>query len=102
MRNGEMCVCYLQGTLNKNQPKVSRHLAYLRRTGLVEARRQGKWMHYSLKKQPPKVQKLLEEILGAIGNESQIKRDVQRAEQIQCSPSQFGLSALEKKRLVSM
>ena len=95
MRDGEMCVCYLQGTLNTNQPKVSRHLAYLRRAGLVEARRQGKWMYYSLKKQQPKVQRILKEILGAIGYESQSKRDVQRAKRIQCAPSQFGLSTPE-------
>src|SRR5687768_12410182 len=59
MREGEICVCFLQGTLKTNQPKISRHLAYLRRAGLVEARRQGKWIYYSLKKQAPNLQKIL-------------------------------------------
>jgi ArsR family transcriptional regulator len=43
---GETCVCELSDTLGVVQPKVSRHLAHLKRAGLVEARRDGKWMHY--------------------------------------------------------
>lgn len=43
---GETCVCELTDTLQIVQPKVSRHLAQLRRGGLVEAKRDGKWMHY--------------------------------------------------------
>ncbi|MGH7177198.1 MAG: ArsR/SmtB family transcription factor [Tepidisphaeraceae bacterium] len=46
--SGEMCVCDVVAALRMSQPKVSRHLAYLRRAGLVRARRQGLWMHYSL------------------------------------------------------
>lgn len=45
---GEICVCYFVAILKQAQPKISRHLAYLRRAGLVAARRNGKWMHYSL------------------------------------------------------
>ncbi len=44
----EICVCYLVETLGLPQPKISRHLAYLRRAGIVAARRQGKWMHYRM------------------------------------------------------
>jgi ArsR family transcriptional regulator len=43
---GETCVCELTDTLRVVQPKASRHLAHLKRAGLVEARRDGKWMHY--------------------------------------------------------
>src|SRR6202171_2306630 len=43
---GETCVCELTDTLRVVQPKVSRHLAQLKRAGLVEAQRDGKWMHY--------------------------------------------------------
>jgi ArsR family transcriptional regulator, arsenate/arsenite/antimonite-responsive transcriptional repressor len=43
---GETCVCELTDTLRVVQPKVSRHLAHLKRAGLVEARRNGKWTHY--------------------------------------------------------
>ena len=45
---GEVCVCDLHDTLGIPQPKASRHLAYLRAAGLVDARREGQWMHYRL------------------------------------------------------
>jgi ArsR family transcriptional regulator len=45
---GEVCVCELHGALKLPQPTVSRHLAYLRRSGLVATRRQGLWVHYRL------------------------------------------------------
>ena len=45
----EICVCYLVEILRISQPKVSRHLAYLRRAGMVASRREGKWMHYRLR-----------------------------------------------------
>ena len=48
LRDGEVCVCHIHGGLRLPQPTVSRHLAYLRKAGLVEARRQGVWMHYRL------------------------------------------------------
>jgi ArsR family transcriptional regulator, arsenate/arsenite/antimonite-responsive transcriptional repressor len=44
----EVCVCNIHDCLGLPQPTVSRHLAYLRRTGLVDARREGVWMHYQL------------------------------------------------------
>lgn len=48
MRQNEVCVCFFTEVLGDSQPKISRHLAYLRNAGLVEARRDGKWMHYSI------------------------------------------------------
>jgi ArsR family transcriptional regulator len=48
LRGGETCVCDLQGVLRVPQPKVSRHLAYLRRAGLVTVRKQGLWSYYTL------------------------------------------------------
>ncbi|QQS32721.1 MAG: metalloregulator ArsR/SmtB family transcription factor [Acidobacteriota bacterium] len=50
MRDGEVCVCFFAETLGTNNPKISRHLAYLKRAGLVNSRREGKWVHYSLRK----------------------------------------------------
>jgi ArsR family transcriptional regulator, arsenate/arsenite/antimonite-responsive transcriptional repressor len=44
----EICVCFLVEILGMSQPKISRHLAYLRRAGLVAARNEGKWVHYRL------------------------------------------------------
>src|SRR5438045_7237423 len=45
---GEICVCDIYETLRISQPKASRHLAYLRRSGLVSTRRQGLWVYYRL------------------------------------------------------
>ena len=48
MNGREVCVCYFVEILGQSQPKISRHLAYLRRAGIVAARREGKWMHYKI------------------------------------------------------
>jgi ArsR family transcriptional regulator len=46
--DGELCVCHIVDVLGVPQPKASRHLAYLRRAGLVLVRKQGHWSHYRL------------------------------------------------------
>ena len=48
LSGGELCVCHVVDALRVAQPKVSRHLAYLRKAGLVLARREGLWIHYRL------------------------------------------------------
>ncbi len=48
MRESEVCVCFFTEVLGESQPKISRHLAYLRGAGIVSARREGKWMHYKI------------------------------------------------------
>ncbi|MGA2539813.1 MAG: metalloregulator ArsR/SmtB family transcription factor, partial [Terracidiphilus sp.] len=48
MGEQEVCVCYFVEILRAPQPKISRHLAYLRNAGIVSARREGKWMHYRI------------------------------------------------------
>lgn len=48
IREQEICVCFLTEVLEISQPKISRHLAYLRNADLVSARRDGKWMYYSI------------------------------------------------------
>lgn len=46
----EICVCFFVEALGESQPKISRHLAYLRRAGIVTTRRDGKWVHYRVAK----------------------------------------------------
>ena len=58
---GEVCVCHIHESLKIPQPKASRHLAYLRRAGLVEARRDGLWMHY-------RMATLADPVVAAIGD----------------------------------
>jgi ArsR family transcriptional regulator, arsenate/arsenite/antimonite-responsive transcriptional repressor len=48
LRGGELCVCDIVGVLGVPQPKASRHLAYLRKAGLVTARKEGLWSYYTL------------------------------------------------------
>jgi ArsR family transcriptional regulator len=48
LREQEVCVACFTDVLGDSQPKISRHLAYLRNAGIVEARRDGKWMHYRI------------------------------------------------------
>lgn len=48
LQSGEVCVCHIVAVLGSPQPTVSRHLAYLRKVGLVATRKEGLWMHYRL------------------------------------------------------
>jgi len=50
---GELCVCELMCALGDSQPKISRHLAQLRTSGLLLDRRQGQWVYYRLNPQLP-------------------------------------------------
>ena len=76
LRAGELCVCYLVAVLGDPQPKISRHLAYLRRTGMVDGRRDGKWVHYALAKlQDPALSRVLDAALEASAGEKQTQRD---------------------------
>ena len=79
LREGEICVCHLQGSLRLPQPTISRHLAYLRRSKLVEARRDGVWMHYKLARpQSPVVAQVIESALHALTHADSTARDSQR------------------------
>jgi len=81
IRGGEICVCHLQGVLQTNQPKISRHLAYLRKAGLVEARQDGRWTHYRLKERGGHFGEILSETLKALRREPRIKQDLKRLKQ---------------------
>lgn len=50
MREGEICVQLFVEVLGEGQPKISRHLAFLRNVGIVQSRREGKWIHYKIVK----------------------------------------------------
>lgn len=85
MNGREICVCYLVEVLNVPQPKISRHLAYLRRAGLVLARREGKWMHYRLASPSSRyAARILEMTLDSLSREAQMQRDLQRLNSACC------------------
>ena len=76
VKDGEVCVCHIHGSLGVPQPTASRHLAYLRRVGLVAARRDGVWMHYSLARpRDPVVAAVLEAALHALTHTEVTSRD---------------------------
>ena len=88
MADGEVCVCFLAETLGTNDPKISRHLAYLKRADLVKGRRDGKWMHYSLDPPAdPHAAKLFEDLLAALANDKEMQRDKKKLTTVCCSPS---------------
>ena len=64
LAQGEICVCEIHESLGIPQPTASRHLAYLRRSGLVEDRRQGLWVYYRLSEQADPV---VGGVVGAVG-----------------------------------
>ena len=77
--DGEICVCNIHESLGLPQPKVSRHLAYLRRAGLVETRKDGLWVHYRLARMSdPVLQALLDAVGHAIGHLDSGVRDRRR------------------------
>ncbi len=77
--DGEICVCHIHASLDVPQPTASRHLAYLRKSGLVEARREGIWMHYRLARpENPVVAQVVKAALHALTHTDISARDERR------------------------
>ena len=79
IRDEEVCVCFFVEALKESQPKISRHLAYLRKSSLVSARKEGKWVHYKIEK-PSSVylQNVLDETLRFLETQEEMQKDYQR------------------------
>jgi ArsR family transcriptional regulator len=76
---GEVCVCDIHESLKIPQPKASRHLAYLRRSGLVDARREGLWIHYRLGKfADPVMAAIVDAVRHALTHMDAVRRDAER------------------------
>jgi len=87
MADQEICVCYLVEVIDAPQPKISRHLAYLRRAGIVLARRDGKWMHYKLLVPADRhAAAILTTTMQALRRDKELQRDSQRLSQACCGP----------------
>jgi ArsR family transcriptional regulator len=85
LAEGDVCVCDLHGTLGLDQPKVSRHLAQLRRAGLVDAERNGKWMHYQLARQgDPLVRNVLAGLRAWMRQHPRLNSERGRLEKVCC------------------
>src|SRR4051794_9767622 len=87
MRDGEVCVCFLADTLETNDPKITRHLAYLKRAHLVAGRREGKWMHYRINEPAdPKGKQLLQNTLDMLESDAEMQKDRKRLIKVSCPP----------------
>jgi ArsR family transcriptional regulator len=83
----EVCVCYFVEILKTNQPKISRHLAYLRRAGIVTTRREGIWMHYRIATpQDENAARVLTDVREWLANDFGMQQDRQRLDKICCAP----------------
>ena len=83
----EVCVCFFVAVLGLNQPKISRHLAYLRRAGVVAARRDGKWMHYRIVEPPdPHAARIFREVRAWLREDAEMRRDRERLIKVCCAP----------------
>jgi ArsR family transcriptional regulator, arsenate/arsenite/antimonite-responsive transcriptional repressor len=79
--SGEVCVCHIHESLGISQPKASRHLAYLRRAGIVDTRRDGLWVHYRLADTTdPVVQTIRDVVTHTLGHLTAVRRDATRLE----------------------
>jgi ArsR family transcriptional regulator len=87
MRGDELCVCFFVEVLKTNQPKISRHLAYLRKAGVVETRREGKWMHYRIvEPEEPHAARVMREVMEWLAQDQEMQRDRERLIRACCAP----------------
>ena len=79
----ELCVCDLCEVLGEIQPKVSRHLAYLKRANLIEGRQEARWMYYRITTQPTPIQKTLLSCVGScLRDFDQLRKDLRKLEKL--------------------
>jgi len=90
MGDQEICVCYFVEILAQGQPKISRHLAYLRSAGIVAARREGKWMHYRIVvPENPGAAQVLRQTLAWLKEDRAMQADRALLAKACCSPAKF-------------
>ena len=88
MSGGEICVCFFVETIGTNQPKISRHLAYLKRASIVDARRDGKWVHYQLTTPPDEyAAQVLRDVLAWLTADPEMQKDYRRLAKVCCAPN---------------
>ncbi len=76
MAGGEVCVCFFVEVLDEPQPKISRHLAYLRSAGLVSTSRDGKWISYAIAPpENPTVLAAFEAVMTTLKEDRELQRD---------------------------
>ncbi len=89
MAGREVCVCYFVEILRQGQPKISRHLAYLRKAGIVTARREGKWMHYSISPPAEPAASMLSTVLASLRADTRMQADLAKLDRACCAPQKL-------------
>ena len=105
MRNGEVCVCFFAETLDTNNPKISRHLAYLKRAKLVSGRRDGKWMHYRISEPDnEKAKEVFRGIMEMLKEDKEMQIDREKLANVCCAPSMVNSRGISRsgKALISV
>ncbi len=88
LREGEVCVCFFAGTLATNNPKISRHLSYLKRASLVSSRRDGKWMHYRIQRPVDRAAgEIFDATMKMLESDQEMKKDRENLERFCCAPN---------------
>lgn len=86
-REGQICVCELVHALELSQPKISRHMAALRDSGLVNANRQAQWIFYSIDPDLPDWQRqVLSGAFAGLANEAVVRKDAHRLKNMKDRP----------------
>ncbi|MGJ0516329.1 MAG: metalloregulator ArsR/SmtB family transcription factor [Methylomicrobium sp.] len=86
-KEGKLCVCELTAALALSQPKISRHLAFLRQCGLLQDSREGQWVYYQVNPQLPEwAFPLLDNALASVESTERFKNDLQRLQQMDNRP----------------
>ncbi len=97
LKQGPVCVCHFQTVLDEPQVKISKHLAYLRKRGLVKGERQGNWVIYSLPVRPSReLVANLACLQDCLSTHSVFKRDLARLKKIEASCARVRVGELEK------
>ncbi len=92
LRNGELCVCQITELFGLAASTVSKHLSILYQAGLVESRKEGRWMYYRLpgKEAPASVRQALEWVAGSVNGEPRVAEDMARLKKIvQMDPAEL-------------
>src|SRR5262245_37614673 len=99
----EVCVCFFVEIIGPNQPKISRHLAYLRKAGIVEARRAGKWMHYRIvEPDDAAARTILRDVRAVFKTDPGMLKDRKQLTSLCCRPIPIHLVAAPKPQPVSL
>jgi len=88
IRDDEVCVWFFTEVLGESQPKISRHLAYLRNAGMVSARRDGKWIFYSITPADEPARRILLEVLDSLDSQSAMRREYESLLEMYAAPAE--------------